>query len=64
MNERLIGVNELAEILSVPPSWVYARTRETDKDAIPRIRVGKYVRFKIDEVMDWLKKKNEGVHHE
>ena len=55
----LIGVNELAEILGVPPSWVYARTRETGKGTIPRIYVGKYVKFKIDEVMAWLEKKNE-----
>ena len=59
MEGRLIGVLELAELLGVPPSWVYARTRETGNDAIPRIRVGKYVKFKIDDVMDWLNKKNE-----
>ena len=58
MAERLIGVNELAETLNVPPSWIYARTRETDKGAIPRIRVGKYVKFKIDDVMSWLERKN------
>ena len=59
MNQKLIGVNELAEILGVPLSWVYARSRETGMDSIPRIKVGKYVKFEIDRVMDWLKKKNE-----
>jgi excisionase family DNA binding protein len=59
MDHKLIGVKELAEILGVPMSWVYARTRETGKGTIPRVRVGKYVKFKIDEVMDWLKKKYE-----
>ena len=59
MNQKLIGVNELAEILGVPLSWVYARSRETGRDSIPRIKVGKYVKFELDRVMDWLKKKNE-----
>jgi len=59
MNQKLIGVNELAEILGVPSSWVYSRSRETGTDSIPRIKVGKYVKFELDRVMDWLKKKNE-----
>ncbi len=59
MTQNLIGVNELAERLSIPPSWIYARTRLKDADQIPHIRCGKYVRFKIDEVMDWLEKQNE-----
>ena len=57
--KKLMGVVELAEILGVPPSWVYARSRETGTDSIPRIKVGKYVKFELDRVMDWLKKKNE-----
>ena len=61
MEERLIGVNELAEILGTPPSWVYSRTRETGSGAIPRIMVGKYVKFRIDDVMAWLEKKNESA---
>jgi len=59
MNQILIGVNELAEILGVPPSWVYARSRETGTDSIPRLKVGKYVKFELGKVMDWLKEKNE-----
>ena len=59
MEQKLIGVNELAEALHVPKSWIYARTRETGPDAMPRIRVGKYVRFRIDDVMTWLIKNSE-----
>jgi len=61
MEKKLIGVNDLAKVLGVPPSWVYTRTRETGKDAIPRIMVGKYVKFRIDEVMTWLEKKNKAA---
>jgi excisionase family DNA binding protein len=50
-------VNELAQILKVPKSWIYAKTRETGPDSIPRIKVGKYLRFEIDQVLNWLKDK-------
>jgi predicted DNA-binding transcriptional regulator AlpA len=57
--KKLVGVNELAESLNVPKSWVYSRTRETGPDAMPRIKVGKYCRFVLNDVLDWLKSKNE-----
>ncbi len=59
MNQNLLSVNDLSKSLNVPKSWIYARTRLKDADQIPCIRCGKYVRFKIDEVMDWLEKQNE-----
>jgi excisionase family DNA binding protein len=55
MNPILLSVQEISEILNVPRSWVYSRTRETGPESIPRIKVGKYIRFELDEVMDWLK---------
>ena len=59
MTHKLVGVNELAEALSVFPSWVYSRTRIKGDGQIPHIRCGKYVRFDIDEVLNWLEKKGE-----
>jgi len=60
--KKLVGVNELAETLGVPPSWVYARSRESGQGSIPRLKVGKYVKFELDKVMDWLKEKNEAEY--
>lgn len=54
---RLIDVRELAQILNVPVSWLYERTR---KGAIPSIRVGKYVRFNPAEVMTFFRNGNVG----
>ena len=54
MNEQLLTVEELAKELKAPPSWIYSRTRQTGPDAIPVIRVGKYCRFKLADVMEWL----------
>ena len=59
MNADFLTVDELAESLKVPKSWLYSRTRETGPDAIPRIKVGKYIRFEKDKVMNWLKDQQE-----
>lgn len=55
-NNSLIDSDELASYLKVPKSWVYEKTRDRSKGSIPRIMVGKYVRFNIQDVLEWLSK--------
>jgi len=47
----LLTVSELAGLLQVKPSWVYTKVAQ---DAIPHIKVGRYVRFEYERVMRWL----------
>jgi excisionase family DNA binding protein len=54
-NLNLMTVDDLARQLKVKVSWIYGETRKTGPGTIPRIRVGKYLRFSMEEVMDWLK---------
>ena len=49
--KELVTINEMAEILKVKPSWLYSRTMQTGEGTIPRINVGKYIRFNPDDVM-------------
>jgi len=56
-NTDLQTVEELASALKVKPSWVYGETRKTGEGSIPRIKVGKYLRFCLPEVLDWLRKR-------
>lgn len=53
---RLLNITELAEYLSVKEasirSWVY-------KKKIPFIKVGKLVRFKVEDIESWLQSKKE-----
>ena len=58
MHQNFLSVEELSQILNVPKSWVYARTRETGSSAMPKVKVGKYCRFVLEEVMDWLRDQN------
>lgn len=52
--ERLLTVEEVAEMLKVPTSWVYEKTRARALNRIPGIKLGKYWRFRLADVEDWL----------
>lgn len=59
--DTLMTAKEMAEILRVPVSWIYQRTR-LGPAAIPHIKMGKYVRFMPAEVVDFFKaKENNGA---
>ena len=59
MDQNLMTIDELSQKLKVPKSFIYSRTRQRGPGCIPVIRVGKYLRFKLDDVMEWLEKKQE-----
>ena len=53
MAERLLTVQEVADRLRVPLSWVYDRTRSND---IPgQVKIGKYVRIRESELESYIK---------
>lgn len=51
---RLLTIRQVADLLQVPVSWVYRRTRERSLERIPGYRLGKYWRFDRDEVLAWV----------
>ena len=60
-NGEMLKIEEMAARLKVKKSWIYFRTRETGEGTIPRIKVGKYLRFNESDVMAWIKKKYSEV---
>ena len=57
---RLLTVEDVAELLRVPVSWVYERTRVRGAARIPGFRLGKYWRFRESEVLAWLEQQRSG----
>lgn len=64
----LLTIDEVAALLRVKRSWVYARTsvlssgraeprfpREVD-DPLPYVRIGRLLRFRRDEIQSWLER--------
>ena len=50
----LLTVEDVAALLRVPPSWVYERTRRRGLERLPHLKLGKYLRFRLPEVEDYL----------
>jgi len=52
--EVLLTVHEVAELLKVPVSWVYERTRRCGPERLPHMKLGKYLGFHREDVLGWL----------
>lgn len=55
-DQELLTIQEMAEKLKVKRSWLYFRTMQTGDNAMPRVRIGKYLRFNPGAVMAWIEK--------
>lgn len=56
---ELMTVQQVAELLQVPVSWVYGRLRKRSLEKLPGYRLGKYWRFDKEEVLAWLAQQRE-----
>jgi excisionase family DNA binding protein len=56
----LLTPAQLAARLAVPVSWIREKTRERarlrDRDPLPVVRLGKYVRFSWAAVQEWIER--------
>lgn len=52
---RLLRVEEIADALGVKASWVYGKVACHE---MPCVRVGRYLRFRLEEVMAWLESRD------
>jgi excisionase family DNA binding protein len=57
---RPLTIQEVAGLLHVPVSWVYGRTRKRSLERLPGYRIGKYWRFREDEIHQWVKRQGGG----
>ena len=59
---HLLTVHEVATMLHVPVSWVYGRMRKRSVERLPGYRLGKYWRFRQDEVLAWVESQRRDSH--
>ncbi len=59
---RLLTVEEVASLLHVPVSWVYGRMRKRSVERLPGYRLGKYWRFREDEIHAWVEDQRGARH--
>lgn len=59
--ERLLSLSEAAELLNISRDWLYRRVEGKE---IPHIRLGRAIRFKEEEVRQFIQKNSVGVKGE
>lgn len=52
----LLTVQDVAEILKVPVSWVYDHVRPRAPSRLPHLKLGKYLRFRAQDVQEFLER--------
>jgi excisionase family DNA binding protein len=57
VNGRLVDAAEVAELLSVPVSWVREATRAGQ---LPCVTLGRYRRYDVDDVLAWVESQKTG----
>lgn len=57
MNDRLLLAKEVADLLSVPESWVREATRN---GRLPHLKLGRYRRYRREEIENWLQDHKAG----
>ena len=57
MSDRLLEAKEVAELLSVPETWIRAETRA---GRMPHVRLGRYRRYDWPAVVAWLEGQRAG----
>ena len=55
--KREMNVSQLAEFLNVKPKWIYRKTN-LKNNPIPHTSNGKYLTFKIKDVLEWRDRMN------
>ena len=58
--DELLTISELAALLKVRKSWIYAHTRPRSKTRLPHVKLGKYLRFSEQDVRAFLQRLNRG----
>ena len=60
-SNQLLTVEEVAEMLRVPRSWVYERTRRCVLgEQLPHLKLGKYLRFEKEAVLEFVGRLRRG----
>jgi excisionase family DNA binding protein len=52
--EDLLTIEEVAALLRVPRSWIYAHTKRKSRLRLPHVKLGKYVRFSKAAILEFI----------
>jgi excisionase family DNA binding protein len=50
-HDQLLTADDVADLMRVTRAWVYAETR---REALPHLRLGRYVRYRRSAIDAWM----------
>ena len=50
--DKLLTADDVADLMRVTRAWVYAETR---RNALPHLRLGRYVRYRRSAIEAWMR---------
>lgn len=56
-DDKLLTAGDVADLIRVTHAWVYAETR---RNAIPHLRLGRYVRYRRTAIEAWMQTVERG----
>lgn len=59
-NRKLLTVKETADILRVKPNRIYEISHWKGSDGLRCVRIGRQIRFRMEDVQDYLKRQARG----
>jgi excisionase family DNA binding protein len=60
-DSELFTVQEAAQLLKVPVSWIYEHVRPESHDRLPALKLGKYLRFDIRDLRAYIEAKRSRI---
>lgn len=61
VDTALLTVQEAARFLNVTVSWIYEHVRPEADDQLPVLKLGKYLRFDIRDLRDYIDAKRQAA---
>jgi len=58
-SDSLLTIDEICRKLKIKKSFLYSPCRRKGQNAVPVIRIGKYLRYDYQAVKEWIKKQKE-----
>jgi excisionase family DNA binding protein len=60
--QEILTPEEVAALLRVSLTWVYEKSRRRQKNPLPTVRIGRYLRFSRTAVLSWFEGKGNSTH--
>jgi excisionase family DNA binding protein len=61
MDSLFLTPEQVAELLATSVTWVYEKSRTRQRDPLPTLRIGRYIRFEKDAVIQWARNRGNSA---